>query len=249
MTSVDQHLIDVPAAWAESAGVETLRRMASVDNYNRWIFQKLAHHVGQRILEVGCGIGNMTPFFLGGEHLTCVDVLAESIAVVRQQYGDRPEVEVRIADIVDPATVGALVDRRFDTVVCLNVLEHIEDDERALAHMFDLLQPGGKLLVFVPAGEYLYGHLDEALGHYRRYALGSLSDLIRAQGFVVDEAHYMNVAGVPGWFLASRVFRREEPPRSLLWLFNILTPLFIWFEETFRPGFGQSIVCVARRPR
>jgi SAM-dependent methyltransferase len=235
-------------AWADSAGAETLRRMAGVDRYNRWIFGKLARHLGRRVLEVGCGIGTMTPFFLDREHVTCIDLLPEAAATTRRAFAGHPHLEVRVADIADPATPAALAGRRFDTIVCLNVLEHIAADGRALRHMRDLLQPGGKLLLFVPAGAYLYGHLDRALGHYRRYARGPLCDLVRAQGLDVDEAYYMNVAGIPGWFLASRVLRREAPPRGLLWLFNRLTPAFIWVEETFRPGFGQSIVCVARRP-
>jgi SAM-dependent methyltransferase len=234
--------------WETSAGVETLRRMASVDNYNRWIFRRLAHHVGRRVLEVGCGIGNMTPFFLGGEHVTCIDVLPESVATVRATFADRPQVEVLLADIADPATPGRLAGRAFDTVVCLNVLEHIADDRQALRHMFDLLEGGGKLLLFVPAGAYLFGHLDRALGHYRRYTLGPLRDLLRETGFTVELASYMNVAAIPGWFLASRILRREAPPMGLLRLFNRLTPLFIWGEERLRPGFGQSIICVARRP-
>jgi SAM-dependent methyltransferase len=170
------------------------------------------------------------------------------VAVLRQTYADRPEVEALVADIADPAVPARLADRHFDTIVCLNVLEHIEDDARALRHMFDLLQPGGKLLLFVPAGRYLFGHLDRALGHYRRYELDGLRRLVRAQGFVIDDASYMNAAGIPGWFLASRVLRRSTPPRGLLWLFNQLMPLFIRVEEAIRLPFGQSIVCVARRP-
>lgn len=248
MSRIEQPSLDATAALSESAGLRTLRRLASVDNYNRWVFQKLARYVGNRVLEVGCGIGNMTPFFLRREHLTCLDLLPESVAVVLERFGDRAGFEAHVADIIDPATVVAFADRHFDTIVCLNVLEHIEDDRTAIRNMFDLLEPGGQLLLFVPAGPYLYGHLDEALGHYRRYTLGCLSGLVREQGFILDEAYHMNIAGIPGWFLASRVLRREAPPRILLWLFNLLVPLFIWFEETFRPSFGQSIVCVARRP-
>src|SRR5205814_6821840 len=121
-------------------------------------------------------------------------------------------------------------------------LEHIEDDRGALRHMHDLLAPGGKLLLFVPAGTYLYGRLDEALGHFRRYSLNEVRAKAAEAGFAVDELFYMNVAGIPGWFLSSRVLRRTAPPRGMLWLFNLLTPLFIRFEETLKPRFGQSVV-------
>jgi 2-polyprenyl-3-methyl-5-hydroxy-6-metoxy-1,4-benzoquinol methylase len=234
--------------WAESAGVETLRRMASVDRYNQWVFQKLAHHLGLRVLEVGCGIGNMTPFWLRANQVTCIDVLPESVAAVRRQFAATPHVEALVADITSPTAVDHLGPSHYDTVVCINVLEHIEYDGVALRHMHDVLMPGGKLLLFVPAGQYLYGHLDQVLGHYRRYALASLRALVQAQGFEVLEASYMNAAGIPGWFLSSRILRREAPPRGLLWLFNLLTPVFVRVEEQIRPSFGQSVLCIARRP-
>ena len=231
-----------------SAGVETLRRMAGVDRYNRWIFQKLARHVGRRVLEVGCGIGNMTPFWLGAERVVCVDLEPELVAFVRGAFAEHPQVEARVEDIAAPGAAERLGAGAYDTVVCLNVLEHIEDDHTALRAMHDALAPGGKLLLFVPAGMYLFGRLDEALGHFRRYSLAEVETKVRVAGLAVDEAFYMNVAGVPGWFLSSRVLRRQHPPRGMLKLFNLLTPLFIWFEERFKPGFGQSVVCVARRP-
>jgi len=247
VSTFDTDLPISSGAWTRSAGVETLRRMASVDRYNRWVFARLARHVGQRVLEVGCGIGNMTPFFLAANHVTCIDVLPESVATVRKQYEGDSRVDALMADIADPSIAERLGRSSYDTVVCINVLEHIERHVEALRNMHDVLTPGGRVLLFVPAGQYLFGHLDRALGHYRRYALEPLRELVGAQGFEIVESSYMNVAGIPGWFLSSRVLRREAPPRGLLWLFNLLTPLFIWFEETLHPPFGQSIVCVARR--
>jgi SAM-dependent methyltransferase len=237
-----------PPAWATTAGVETLRRMASVDQYNRWIFKALGKHIGTRILEVGCGIGNMTPFFLDAEDLTCIDVAPESVDLVRRLFAAHPQVSALAADVADPAIVGRLGPGRYDTAVCINVLEHVEADAAALRNLRALLRPGGKLVLFVPAGQYLYGRLDEALGHYRRYTVPSLRELARAQGLDVVDAYYMNVAGVPGWFLSSRLLRREAPPRGLLWLFNLLTPPLAWTEEKLRPPFGLSVVCIVQRP-
>jgi SAM-dependent methyltransferase len=222
--------------------------MAGLDRYNQWVFQRLARHAGRSILEVGCGIGNMTPFWLSAERLTCIDVLPESVALTGQQFANDHRVTTLIADIAAPDAVERLGERRYDTAVCINVLEHIEDDQTALRHMFDILAPGGKLLLFVPAGQYLYGQLDVALGHYRRYSLKQVDQLVRQQGFEIVEITYMNMAGIPGWFLASRVLRREAPPRGMLWLFNQLTPMFIWCEQHLRLPIGQSVVCIAQRP-
>ena len=269
-----------PAVFADrSAATETLHRMATVDRYNDWIFRKLGHHLGRRVLEVGCGTGNMTPYFLGlagagatsgpargragCDLMTCIDVDDESVELVQRRFAAEPRVHTLHGDICEPETVTRVRELAagasaasaraeeppgYDTITCINVLEHIEDDALALRHMKDVLVPGGKLLLFVPAGMYLFGALDVAVGHYRRYTLRPLVELLRGVGYSVDESFYMNAAGIPGWFLSSRILRRSTPPLGLLSLFNLLAPAFIKFEETFHPSFGQSIVCVARKP-
>jgi SAM-dependent methyltransferase len=222
--------------------------MARVDRYNDWVAKALRPYRGQRILEVGCGIGNMTPYLLDAERVTCIDVLPESVAHARQQFAHLPHVTTMLADISRDGALAQVGEACYDTAVCINVLEHIEDDAAALRGMLAALQPGGHLLLFVPAGEYLFGALDTALGHYRRYELRSLGELVAAQGFEIRDLYYMNVAGIPGWFLSSRVLRRTTPPEGLLWLFNLLTPAFARIEARWRPPVGQSLVCIARRP-
>jgi len=235
------------AAGPEDAGVETLRRMASVDKYNDWIFSTIEERVGQRILEVGCGLGNMTPYFLGRDHLVSIDILPASVQHVKERLSRESNFRALRADICSTSTYEALKPNRFDTVVCLNVLEHIQDDALALRHMAGLLEPGGRLLLFVPAGQFLYGKLDAALLHYRRYDADSLRCRLERAGLRIESLRHMNVAGVPGWYLASRILRRRTPPRALLGLFNLLTPAFRRLEDRVRVPFGLSLVCVARR--
>ena len=245
----------VTAEWAAASndpvGVETLRRMASVDRYNRWIYDEIRAYAGQRILEVGCGIGNMTAFFLDRALLVALDLLPEAAALVREKYAGHANLITWQGDITSEATVARLEPYGFDTVVCLNVLEHIRDDARALAHMHRVLQQGGRLLLVTPAGRYLYGTLDQGLGHYRRYERKPLGDLVASVGFAVERLRYMNLAGVPGWFLSSRVLRHRILPRAGLRGFNALAPLFIAAEKALRAvvdvPWGQSLVCIARK--
>jgi SAM-dependent methyltransferase len=246
MAAVSRNAILSPASptTREDAGVETLRRMASVDKYNEWIFRRIEAHVGDRILEVGCGLGNMTPFFLGRELLVSMDVLPASISQVRELYGAQPRFHAVEGDILQRSVVEGLRPHRFDTVVCLNVLEHIREDCLALRNMAELLQPGGRLILFLPAGQYLYGRLDAALLHFRRYDRRSLTLLAEAAGLKIRLVNHMNPAGIPGWFLASKVLRRSSPPRGLLSLFNVLTPLLVRLEESVEVPLGLSLVCV-----
>ena len=238
------------AASSDPIGVETLRRMASVDRYNRWIYDEIGPCAGQRVLEVGCGIGNMTAYFLDRSLMVALDLLPESVALVHEKYGHHGNVITVQGDITSEATARVLQSYAFDTVICLNVLEHIRDDARALRHMHQVLQPGGRLLLVVPAGTYLYGTLDLGLGHHRRYERKPMSELVTAAGFTIERLHYMNLAGIPGWFVSSRVLRHKILPRAGLKGFNLFTPLFIALEKAVRTvadvPWGQSLVCVAR---
>jgi SAM-dependent methyltransferase len=225
--------------------------MAAVERYNAWIYQEFADSVGQRILEVGCGIGNMTEYFIDRELLVGIDLLPASVELTRQQYATRDNVLTHLGDITDPDLNSALTHYHFDTVVCLNVLEHIENDLLALQHMHKVLVPHGKLLLFVPAGAYMYGTLDAALGHYRRYERAMLAERVSAAGFNIQRLSYLNLAGIPGWWLNSRVLKRDILPTSQLKWFNRLAPLFIRGERLLRKvwdaPFGQSLLCVAQR--
>lgn len=225
--------------------------MASVDRYNRWIYSEIAPFVGQNVLEVGCGIGNMTRHLLGAQRVIALDRLPGSVALVAETFADMPHVHTCLGDITAPSTVEQLVPYTIDTVVCLNVLEHIERDDVALRHMFRLLQPGGHLLLFVPAGTYMYGTLDRALGHYRRYARTDLAARVAQAGFRPQRVSYLNLAGIPGWWLNSRVLHRQLLPTGQLRLFNRLAPLLIWTERALRRVWdvpaGQSLLCIAHK--
>lgn len=233
-------------------GRETLQRMASVDRYNRWIFREIAPFVGQTVLEVGCGIGNMTRYLLQAPRVIALDRLPGSVALVAETFAGVPDVQVCLGDITTSHTVELLADYPIDTVVCLNVLEHIAHDDVALQHMFQLLRPGGYLLLFVPAGAYMYGTLDRALGHFRRYERTTLVAQVKAAGFQPQRVSYLNLAGIPGWWLNSRVLHRQLLPKGQLRLFNALAPLLITGERALRrlwdvPA-GQSLLCIARKP-
>ena len=169
----------------ESIGYRTLRRMASIERYNRWIYDEIAPYVGCRLLEVGCGIGNMTKYFLHLDEVIALDLLPASVRLVTEKYACSPNVRACLGDITSRQVVEQLAHYRFDTVTCLNVLEHIEQHDAALRHMYELLMPGGHLLLLVPAGGYMYGTLDMALGHFRRYEEASLRLLVCNAGYEI----------------------------------------------------------------
>src|SRR6185369_14063566 len=165
-TIVRYGLFDDPAA--EPAGYITLRRRSGLRNYNRWIWQRVQRYVGQRVLELGAGTGAMTRFLYGRELIVATDKETPYVDRLLNAFRRRPGI---IVDRLDPEAGDAqrLAHHNFDTVLCINVLEHTQDDVAALKNAHALLQNGGRVIVFVPADRSLYGSMDKRVGHLRRY--------------------------------------------------------------------------------
>jgi SAM-dependent methyltransferase len=209
------------------------------------MFDRLRPWLGRRVLEIGAGIGNMSAFLVDRERIVLTDTEPYYLDRLRARFAGRPHVAV--AELRLPGVSPRLVAERFDTVVCLNVLEHIEDDRGSLSAMRDLLQPGGRLVLLVPALRVLYGTLDEALGHFRRYASGEVTEKLGAAGFRLRHLEYFNLAGVPGWWLTGRVLRRRLIPTGALRWYEALVPLFR-LERLLPWRIGQSLIAIAEVP-
>jgi len=209
--------------------------------YNRWMFERLRRWIGRSVLEIGSGIGNLSAFLVDRDRLVLTDTREEYLSRLRQRFAGRPNVSV--ARLYLPDEDRAVAGQRFDTVICLNVLEHVDDDISALHAIRRLLGPGGRLVLLVPALQALYGTIDRALGHHRRYNRDGLADLLRATGYTLAHIEYFNLAGIPGWWWAGRVLRRETIPGGSLKLYDALVPLFRL--ERFIPWrVGQSLIAI-----
>jgi SAM-dependent methyltransferase len=229
-------------------GAITLRRMEGLAVYNKWLHDRFEPWLGNRILEVGSGVGTQTRFFVDRERVVASDIEPHYVRELASKIEGRPN--VRIASFRFPlseADARDLETERVDTIVCLNVLEHIEDDAATLRDFARVLPSGGHLALLVPAIPALYGSLDESLRHYRRYDKASLVRLAGEAGFSVDKVRYLNRPGVLGWWLNSRLFRRRVLPRQQLGAFRWLMPL-LKAEEDSEPSFGMSLLVLARKP-
>lgn len=225
----------------DPVGAETLERLADAGRYNRWMFDRLRRWVGGHVLEIGSGIGNLSAFLLDRERLVLTDTRPEYLDRLRARFAGRGNVAV--ARLYLPTDASALAGERFDTVICLNVMEHVDDDLASLAAIHRLLDAGGRLILLVPALPALYGTLDEALGHHRRYTRAELMTKFRATGFQMRHLEYFNLAGVPGWWLTGRVLRRRVIPRGSLRLYDALVPVFR-LERLLPWRIGQSLIAI-----
>lgn len=217
-----------------------------IDKQDRWLIDLVSPYLGQRVLEVGCGWGNVLRLIDDRvSEIVAIDVDPESVEQVRSMYGDNSSVSVQVGDICDASTVDSL-GSGYDSVLSVNVLEHIEDDTRALLNMKRLIRPHGYLLLVVPAHPALYNQMDESIGHYRRYRKSEFAKRMTDLGCEVVEMRYVNALGAIGWALAGRVFRKETAPSGQLRLMNALIPSLRWCESLVKPPFGTSLVAVLR---
>jgi len=227
--------------------VEIQRRLGLAGHYNRWIYDQIAPYLGRRILDVGCALGNITQFFHDRERVLGLDVAPEFRPLFERRFRHLPHYAFLLADFahLDPA---ALRPERLDTVVCLNVLEHIRDDVGALRTMRALLVPGGRLVLLVPAYRALYGTMDAADHHYRRYAAREVRRKLGQAGFQVERVWHMNVPGMLAWLVNGKLLRRSLASEGQYDAYNALVPLIRAAERLIPPPIGLSVLAAARKP-
>lgn len=235
----------------DPAGLETLEQFARAKQFNRWLFNTIAPWCRGELLEVGSGIGNLSAFFLDhGFHLTATDLRKEYCQRLQKQFGHHPGLrQVVNLDLVDPDfnTRYASLTNSFDTVVALNVVEHIRNDELAIAHCHQMLKPGGRLIVLVPAYRWLFNAFDNELGHYKRYNAKRLSLLMEDQGMELIDTSYFNAAGIFGWWLNGSLLRRKIIPASQLNTFDKMVPVLKLIDRITFHRLGLSVIGVGRK--
>jgi len=232
----------------KNVGHVTLARMAKLEPYNRWLVDRFRGALGRRILEIGAGFGNMTRHLTEERELVVASDL-DPVAVEYLKGTFREKEDVRVASYRFPLDAKAREEIRgfgIDTLVCCNVLEHIEDDRSTLEDMREVLGPGGRLVLLVPALARLYGSLDVHLRHFRRYEKAELEEKLRTAGFAIEDCRFLNRPGVFGWYVNGRLLRRKVLPRNQLRAFKLLLPL-LRAEENDPPRYGMSLLAIARK--
>jgi len=224
---------------------QTLQRMRKLRRYNQWVFSKFQPFLGKRVLEIGSGIGNITKFLMDRELVIATDVEPKYRTHLRNTFGQYKKFLIDNFDVAR-SDIERYRSYRIDSIICFNVLEHIDKDEEALKNIFDLLEPGGRLLLFTPSHGWLYGSLDRNLGHQRRYEREDLKKKLSRAGFKAIQMEYFNRIGILGWFLNGKILRRKKLPSFQLRIYNLLIPLFKIADLLPFP-FGTSLIAIAEK--
>jgi SAM-dependent methyltransferase len=229
-----------------------LESMAFAVNYHRWILDIFRPFLGKRIIEVGAGTGSFSELLLGTgpQRLDAIEpsanmypLLAEHVRqidtrnIARAHHGTLTERAETIQRAGSP-----------DSVIYVNVLEHLEDDAAELAAIYSLLRPGGHALMFVPANPWLMGSMDRELGHFRRYTMNDLRKKCETAGFRIRLAFHFDFLGIAPWWLRYCLLRsRKMEPTAVRLYDRYVVPLSRAFERVIRPPVGKNIVLVARK--
>ncbi|TWD80522.1 methyltransferase family protein [Kribbella amoyensis] len=237
-------------AFTNATGRDLEQGGADQPRYRRYQFGLIAPHCGRSVLEVGAGLGEFAAQFteLPGQELdrlVLTDADPGAVELLGQRFAHRPEVEAR-----QLALGGELsLDKPVDSVIAINVLEHIEDDAGALRGLAGLVVPGGTIVLWVPGYQQLYGEFDRRVGHVRRYTPSTLADAITRAGLQVELAKPVNLLGGIAWWAAVRRGGSTSPNPRLVSIYDrFVVPVTRAVERRVRVPFGQTVLAVARVP-
>jgi glycosyltransferase involved in cell wall biosynthesis len=227
---------------------EILDAFSVAPRFNRWMAGTIRPYVGKRVLEIGAGMGNLTRQMIRGrERYVATDIDLEHLDRLRSRLSHRPVLETAVCDLSNSAHFTAFAGA-MDTVVCLNVLEHLKDDKKCLRNIFSILAPQGRAVVLVPCDQGLYGKLDEILGHERRYTADELRARMEEAGFRVETVLNFNHISRPGWYVSGKLLRRSRISRLQLKIFDRL--MWLWPRiDNWLPWGPTSIIGIGVREK
>lgn len=226
----------------EEYGQKTLESMSQAVWYNRWTLNKFEEHLRGEILEVGCGIGNFTGSLLKYGNVWAIDINKKYI---QKKNNPSKVLHLGFGDIEKGKYFFSK--KKFDTIVCLNVLEHIENDDKALLNIKKLLKSKGKLILLVPVHAKIYGEIDRSIGHFRRYNPSQLVSKISLLGFKLACEKQLNLIGALGWWYSGKILKRKQVDIKSINFFNLLAPIFLSIENFIKIPFGTSVLLVFKK--
>ncbi len=232
----------------EQYGQAILQSLSSARRFNQWMVKNIEPYLGYRILEVGAGIGNISRQLPQREKLIVTEVDEIFLEILRQAFNCNELVDVARLDLAKAEDFERIGQGACDTIVCLNVLEHIENDLAALKCMENMLQPGGRLILLVPQYKSLYGTYDSVAGHHRRYSRKEIKNLLIKAGLGDIRFKNFNFCSIPAWWLNACLLKRKRMGRIQLKIFDTLVPMMRLLEWAL-PLPGLSLICIAKKPQ
>lgn len=227
-------------------GLKTLENLEIAKKYNQWIIDQFLTYLKDPILEVGSGTGNIASYLSKNHKVFLSDNDSGLVKTLQKKFRTNRQTSIFLYDVTKPAP--AKYKNFFSTVIAINVLEHIEDDEKAIKNIAEILKKNGRFCILVPAKQFAYTHLDKKLGHFRRYEKNDLVAKLLTNGFVIEKIYPFNLVGLIGWFFIHKLSKKHHDLNSnQIQTFEHLVPLLRIFERIFPIPMGISLIAVARK--
>jgi len=204
-----------------------------------------AQFLGASVCDIGCGTGNFIRFLLDRSRVVGLEPYGPSYDAASARFRDHRNIGF-VHDCLTNCPNDRLHAESFDSVVCMRLLDSLEDDVASLSSMRQLCRPNGNVIIVASAHMSAYGKLDSSVGHLRRYNKRSLSRAFTSAQLRVVHSSYINMPGYFGWFFASRILKRQLVPSGPANILNRLAPYLDAFERFIPPLFGQSILMVGK---
>lgn len=234
--------------YSDRSGSQTLSSISKATAFNRWMYSQIKPYTYGKTLEIGSGIGNISAFFLRENrdiHLS--DINEDYLTALRENYGAEAK-SIQYIDIAD-ANFDKLYQHllsTFDSVFCLNVIEHVENDRVAINNLTKLLKPSGSLIILVPAFNFLYNGLDRSLGHYKRYRANETKQLFPTN-VRIHSQFYFNAMGIAAWILGGAILKFDVVPEGNMSLYNRFVPLWKTIDKLVSRWIGLSLIIVGEK--
>lgn len=227
---------------------ESLIKRQQINKYSRWMYNNFKRYIGKRVLDIGSGTGNIINFFINNcERVVATEIFPGELEYIKERFIAN-NLECKIFDI-SKGDIEELKNYLFDTITCINVLEHIEDDFKAVSNMKDIIITGGRIIILVPAISKAYGTMDKACGHFRRYDKGDLEKIADTLRLKVIYNKYMNPLGLIPWIIKGKIQKKEATFSDSLdekssFIYNIASGILENAEKLIKAPFGISQIVV-----
>jgi ubiquinone/menaquinone biosynthesis C-methylase UbiE len=226
-------------------GIKTLEVLEGADNYNKWIAQRVKSYLNSPALEIGAGTGNISEWMTGLKSLTLTDIDNRLVNHLKKKFSGQKNITVEPLDV---SAKFNSVKFKFKSLYSVNVLEHIEDEPRALENMNRLLEKKGKIVILVPAKKSAFTQLDKQLGHFRRYEKEELAEKMSKAGFTNLKIEYFNIIGLISWYLRDKIDGKNSNLKpSHVKAFDWIVPFLMKFEPKKGLPLGISLIAVGTK--
>jgi len=218
-------------------------------NFTKWVIDETSSELKGNILEIGCGLGTYSEHLIKNypnSNITLSDISLSYIHNLKEKFSS-PKIQFYKLDLNNIDDFSKIGYDKFDSIIAINVLEHVKDDEFALRELYKMLKKEGSLIILVPAYKFLYNIIDKSIGHWRRYTKKELKEKLVKNNFSIKKMHSFNILGIFGWYLNGNVFKKSEINKEASSLFDKLVPAMKIIEKLSRRKFGLSIICYCKK--